>query len=167
MSDLLSNGMKFELLSNNTILIIQEVLKNQRLLKLINYASTYPLEESDIAKPDNLVTTKIFPTPFFADVQEVESVQLRVFFEMGEIQNGKILGSILVFQIIIPNSWWLIKIDDYDLALRPYLIMAELVNQFEKKSISTVGVLRFSRFRYSYVNEQVTAYELYSDMMSL
>ena len=167
MSDLLSKGMKFELLSDNTILIINELIKNQRLLKLIHYADSEPLEQPDIANPGGLVTTKIFPTPFFANVPEIESVQLRAFFDMGEIKNAKILGSMLVFQIIIPNSWWLIKTDSYDLAIRPYLIMAEIVNQFEGISVGTVGRLRFINFKYDYVNEQVTAYELFADMMTL
>jgi len=163
----LSKGIKFELLSDNAILIINEILDNQRLLKLIHYGDDEPLEQIDITNPGGLVLSKIFPTPFFEDVPEVESIQLRVFFDYGTIQNGHILGSNVVFQIIIPNAWWTIRKENGALAVRPYLIKAELVNQFEGKSISTAGVLRFVNFKYGYVNEHVTAYELIADMMTL
>ncbi len=159
--------MKFELLSDNTILIIDEILKNQRLLKLINYGGSTPINQDDIAVPNNLVLSKIFPTPFFESVQEIESAQLRVFFNAGHIQNRKILGSSVVFQVVVPNDWWLIRKEDNKQAIRPYEILGEIVNQFEDKSIQTVGVLRFINFRYGYVNEHVTAYELVADMMTL
>ncbi len=159
--------MKFELMSNNVILIINQILQNQRLLKLINYGGKTPLSEPDIGNPGGLVMQKIFPMPFFEDVPKVESIQLRVFFHSGEIQHGKILGSNIVFQIITPNAWWDIYKEDNELAIRPYLIKAEIVNQFEGQSISTVGRLRFRNFQYGYVNEHVTAYELIAEMMTL
>lgn len=158
--------MKFELLSDNISIIINEILSNERLIKLINNADKSPLA-TNVGNPQKLILNKIFPTPFFEDVETVEGIQIRIFFDNGEMQNRAILGSEIVFQIITPNDWWLIRKENDREAVRPYEIMSEIVNQFEDKSISTVGILKFHRFRYGYVNDQVTAYELFANMSTI
>lgn len=159
--------MKFKLLSKNTMVLIEKVLENQNLLKLINYNSKTPLNEKDIANKGALVMRKIIPAPFTGVVPEDQETNLRIFFPSGDLQNRAVLDSVVVFQIVVHNDLWTIADKDGNRVLRPYEIMSEIVETFEDKTIKTLGVLHFKRFRYQYIDKDYGLYNLEAEMTTL
>lgn len=159
--------MKFELLSKNTMVLIDEVLKNQNLLKLIEYNDRNPLSGDDIVNRGALVMNKIIPAPFTGVVPKEQQTNLRIFFPDGRLQNRAVLDSTVVFQIVVHNNLWTISNKNRDRVLRPYEIMSELVKVFEDKSIKTLGVIHFKRFKYQYIDKDYGIYNLEAEMTTL
>ena len=74
--------MKLENLSPNTILLIKEIFKNQCLLKLIHYNTTFPLNETNIRNFGSMFMDKIIPAPFTGFVPQEQKTILYVSFQM-------------------------------------------------------------------------------------
>ena len=162
----MNKNSKFELLSKNTMVLIDEILKNQNLLKLIDSNSRRPLQESDIVKVGTLVWNKIIPAPFTGDVPENQETNLRIYFPDGRLENRVVLDTNIVFQTVMHKELWQIFKGE-NKAMRPYEIMSEIVNMFENKSICTLGVLHFKRFDYKYIDKDYGLYNLHAEMMTL
>lgn len=160
--------MKFYDLSPNSIIIIDEMLKNDRLVNLIGYDNLTPYSSPVVAEADkgSLVMSRIFPIPVTGDIAIEKHTEVRVFFPQGDIKNKKIMGNVVVFQIITHSDLWLIK-DGDEKRIRPYDIMHEIVEVFENKSHGTLGVLHFMDYKYIRVNKDFSGYELIADMMTI
>lgn len=142
------------------MLLIDEILENQDLLKLINYNSTRPLGEPDIVRTGALVMNKIIPAPVTQEVPLVEQTNLRVFFPYGHLKNRVVLDSTLVFQVVLHKNLWNIYRPNGEKAIRPYEIMNEIVNTFEDKTIKSLGVIHFKNYRYGDIDKDYGVYNL-------
>lgn len=159
--------MNLKLLSTNSIILIDEMLKNQNLIKMIEYNSRDPLSEPDIARTGALVMNKIIPAPLTSDVPEREEVNVRVFFPEGSLQNRKVLDTEIHFQVVYHNNLWMIKDEDGNKAFRPYKIIDEIVNVFQDRTIDTLGVIHFDRFYHRHVNKDYGVYILKAVMTTI
>lgn len=143
---------KLELLSDNLVLIINKLLENDNLCKLIYYNSKNPYNELPISnKNETLMLTKIFPYPFNEKVETELGTQLHIFYPELEIQNNVVVEEVVVFvDIIVGKTLWLIN--DGQPKVRPYEIAKEIVNIFHDKSIDTLGQLDFFTIQQLNVN---------------
>jgi len=136
---------KLEYLSENIILILQQIMNQQDLCKLIYYNDKNPLSQLDLDLPaSGLLLTKIFPYPADDEVVIEEGTQLRVWVPGGVFKGADISINDIYLDIVITKNLFLIN--DGKPQLRPYMIMKELIKAFDGISIDTVGRLNFNRF---------------------
>ena len=159
--------MKFDLLSRNNMLLIEECLKHQDLLKLIDINTTTPFSSPDIENVGSLVMRKIFPTPATLEVPTEQETNLRIFFPFGSLQNRAVLDSRVSFQIVLHNNLWNIRREDGLRGIRPYEIMNKIVDIFEDKSIKSLGVLHFVNYSWQHINKDYSLYNLEADIFTL
>lgn len=159
--------MKFDLMSRNTMILIDECLKNQSLIKLIDYNGMKPSSQPDIKNKGRLVMNKIFPSPATLEVPTDQQTNLRIFFSSGVLQNDEVLNSQIVFQVVLHNNLWNIVREDGGKAIRPLDIMSEIVDIFEKKTISTLGVIHFDNYSWQHIDKDYSLYNLNATAMTL
>lgn len=163
--------MKFDLLSRNSIILLEELISDQTLAKLISINTTKPLDADDIKNTGSLILKNIFPTPYNSNVPIEQKVELRAFFSNGLLQNKEVLNTQIYFQLILHRDLWLIETKDskgeYQKRIRPYDIMDRIVSLYENKSIGTLGKLNFEGFSYDHVDKDYGFYTLVANMMTL
>ena len=160
--------MKFDLLSRNTMVLVDEILENQNLLKLVDSNKSNPIEQLDIKNKGSLMMNKIIPAPLTGQVPQDQQTNLRVFFPQGKLQNRAVLNSMIVFQVVTHKDLWMIRVGkDKDKKLRPYEIMSEIVNTFEGKTIKTLGVIHFKRFFFQHLDKDYGVYNLEAEMTTI
>lgn len=155
-----------ELMSDNLAIILGELINNQNIVKYISYNVKDPLSQPDITLPaKNLVESKIHPYPFDPITTTEESVEIRVYYPEGVIDGSKAIVETTVFvDIVCAKSLWLIN--DGKSAIRPYMIMKELFQHFNKNSVSTVGRLDIQGFSHLHVNDRFDAIRLHTEMVT-
>ena len=155
---------RYELLSDNLILIIKEIMKNEKLCKLIDNNNNTPL--SNINPTTNLLNVKIFPYSFDPEAVIEKQTQLRVFYPSGRIKNRVIEDTDICFDIVIHKDLHLIGIDNRS-CLRELEIMSELLNTFEDKSISTLGIIKFTNFVSLNINREFDCFRVLGKIMTI
>lgn len=163
--------MKFDLLSRNAIVLLEQIISDQTLAKLIKNNTSKPLDAIDIENTAILINDFIFPTPYNSDVPQVQKTELRVFFPNGVLQNKEVLNTDVCFQILMHRDLWLIQAKDdrnkYQKRIRPYEIMHRLVEIYENKSIGTLGKIKFVGYTYKHIDKDYGMYTLVGQMMTL
>lgn len=159
--------MKLGLLSPNLVLLLQEILANQKICKLINYDQKNPYSQPDI-EPFSLLLNKVFPFPFDPNSTTDEGTQLRVYYQDTNLKNNQIIEDTTIFFDIIcaktPNIWLM---DDGESKIRPYEILSELVTHLSDRSIETLGKVRFKRFVHVNVNKEFDCIRLIGDVFTI
>lgn len=156
---------KLELLAPNLKIILNQLVNNQKICKLIYYNSTDALSQPDLVLPQNsLINTKIFPYPFNINYQGGECTQIRVYYPKADFENNEVtVNEDIYFDTICHKNLWLIS----GSSIRPYTIASEIFNIFSKNSIETLGILHFVTLRHVYINENYDAIRLVARMMTL
>ena len=140
--------------SQNVVTAINELINDQELVKLIHYNDYNPYAKPDLQLPATfLINKKIFPYPFNPLIQTEASCQLRVFYASGYFANDETFSpSRLFFEIVVHKDLWLINNGTQSL-IRPYEILNRLQVIFHKRSIGTLGRLRFRPWSFGFGNE--------------
>lgn len=155
----------FDILNNNTAILLIELEKNQNLKKLVKVKDDNPLGYDNIL--EKMMYEELQPYPFSPEsVPESDQVILRVYIESGKFDEAMvIMGEIpVLFDIIVPVSMWTVnapRATDGKLVkqIRPMLIAKEIMETFKAdakipaESKSTLGRLRFTDFVQLPVNE--------------
>lgn len=155
---------KLSLLSPNLVLILTEILNNQKICKYLMYNDSNPLSNPDITNPYGMMLKYVFPTPFDPELQNDDTSSIRVFYLHGDLEKEYPVGENmkLLFDIVVAKVHWLIN--DGQPKIRPLEIMSELVNSMDNKVIGTVGKLHFLNFGYMAINNQFDGYRLVAEM---
>lgn len=154
-------------LSSNLVILLEEILKNQNICKLLYYQDSNPYNKPDIDSK-SLMFNHIFPFPFDVEAQHKENVQLRVYF--SEIRFGKhqkLEFSVLNFDIICSKSKEVWLFNDGEPKIRPYELLSELMSHLSERSIETLGVIRFLKSFPIYVNNDFHGIRLTADVMTI
>lgn len=116
--------------------IIEKILENQDLCKLLYYNSYTPLDESNIPDTSILMMDKIFPLPKNTFAEDEKSNRLNLYFQSSEPYTNSGFRSInLTIDIISHLDNWLI-----DSAIRPYIITSEVDEIFNNQFISDLSM---------------------------
>lgn len=160
--------MKFELLSDNLVVFLEEIIKNQDLCKLIKYDTYNPLSEEDLILPqDVLINERLFPVPLNPDILDDDCTQINVFYPRGDFDGSGVINiNALFVDIVVARSLYLINIDGKS-KVRAYEIMKEIVKTFEGKSISTLGKLHFLSWVHIQANKKFEVIRLITDVMQV
>lgn len=148
---------KLELLAPNLIIVLIQLVNNQKICKLINHNSPNALDQPDLILPQNsLINNKVFPFPFPINFQGEECTNIRVYYPRVDFKNNEVvIDEEIWFDIVCANNLWLIPG-----TVRPYLIASEIVNIFRRKSIETLGRMQFITMLHVRINENYDAIRL-------
>ncbi|MEK5036301.1 hypothetical protein MKY96_33150 [Paenibacillus sp. FSL R7-0302] len=156
----------FELMSDNLVILLGEIIKNQNIVKYVSNNVKNPLSQPDILLPaKNLIGSKLHPYPFDPVTTPEDSVEIRVYYPEGAIDDSRaVLQTTIYVDIVCAKSLWLIN--DGKSGVRPYMIVHELFRQFNKKSVSTIGRLDITGFDHLHVNDKFDAIRLHTQMVT-
>ena len=138
--------------------IMNSLLENQPLLRLLKYADENPLSSihEDIDKKE-VKFKNIKVTPLVKEDNDNTESEIVLLFESGSIIENKdfkdIKFSILVYT---PLSEWLINED----SLRPFLIMSEIEKTLKGKRINGIGILDYQGFDLNIITDVISCYKM-------
>ena len=122
-------------------IIIDNMLKNERLKRLLHYTSPDALERPNISEDESLAligkNIKIIPK-LYVDKSVLNYIIIS-FDNFTETNNPEFRDNIVEFDIICHFDQWQMR----DFALRPYKIAAEIDTIFDNKKLTGLGRLEF------------------------
>lgn len=141
----------FSVMGENTFIIANKLIQNQRLCRLLKYPTKDPFKEIDpiTNKPQpnvdglDLIHKQILIVPkVFDDSTEKMSYVISVFNDFSvSTLNPEFKYSTIRFDIACPYDEWILN----ERSLRPYLIMEEIDKMFNKSKLKGIGNLQFHR----------------------
>ena len=122
-------------------IIIDNMLKNERLKRLLHYTSPDALERPNISEDESLAligkNIKIIPK-LYVD-KSVLNYIIVSFDNFTETNNPEFRDNVVEFDLICHFDQWQMR----DFALRPYKIAAEIDTIFDNKKLTGLGRLEF------------------------
>lgn len=155
--------MKMELMSKNIVGMMQELIKNQGLVRLIANDDSEPLVKN-INNPSGLLMNRIHPVPFDIDATTLDGTFIRIYYNQGDIGGSEtITESQVHIDIICSRNLWLIKDDMKRSTIRPYEIMGRVIDMLGKNSTNNTIRLEFNGYQHLYINSKFDCIRLYAN----
>ena len=140
---------RFSVMGENTFLIANKLMQNQRICRLLKYQTRNPFAQEENGKLQkdvdgtDLIHKQILIVPkIFDDSTEKMSYIVSVFDDFAvNALNPEFKLSTLRFDIACPYDEWILN----DRSLRPYLIMEEIDKMFNEGKLKGIGTLQFWR----------------------
>jgi len=134
----------FKELNTNLNLVIQMMLENKNLCKLLTYDTPDALQKPDLIGYEDyngLLYTRIFPYPKdITNRTEANSIILVGLDNFNPIGNT-FVSNLLRFRILCHESLWDMNDNGMGMKLRPYLIMQEIANLYNNQRVVGIGKL--------------------------
>ena len=128
-------------MEKDTGIIINEMLKNNRLKKLLYYTTSDAMEKPNLTEDQSLsllgTNIKIVPK-LYVDGSVLNYVLIN-FDNFTPSENPEFRDNTIQFDIICHFDQWNLK----DYALRPYKIAGEIDSMFNLKKLTGIGYLEF------------------------
>lgn len=128
-------------MEKDTGIIINEMLKNNRLKKLLYYTTSDAMEKPNLTEDESLsllgTNIKIVPK-LYVDGSVLNYVLIN-FDNFIPSENPEFRDNTIQFDIICHFDQWNLK----DYALRPYKIAGEIDSMFNLKKLTGIGYLEF------------------------
>ena len=122
-------------------IIINEILKNNRLKKLLYYTTSDAMEKPNLTEDESLsllgTNIKIVPK-LYVDGSVLNYILIN-FDNFTPSENPEFRDNTIQFDIICHFDQWNLK----DYALRPYKIAGEIDSMFNLKKLTGIGYLEF------------------------
>lgn len=138
--------------------IMNRLLSNQELLKLLYYTDKDPLNHPDFTKDE--VREKFFEklikiVPKVGPKETAASlIVLRV--ESGSLNdNDEFKDFIIKIEVFVPMTQWIIK----DSNLRPFAILGAIQETLNGKTINGLGKMYGGDFDLNFLTEEISCYE--------
>lgn len=153
---------KLEYFSQDLVSIIDRVINNPEIAKLVHYDLKNPFQQPQVSNPYDLMLTRIYPYPFELNFVQEDCSQIRIYYSGGNIDDVVVEEMEVIFDILVAKNLWLIKgSDGVSSSIRPYEIMKYIVNDFIQNDIT---LLNFTSFRHLSVNDKYDAIQLSADL---
>lgn len=125
----------------DTGIIVNEILKNNRLKKLLYYTSSDAMEKPNLTEDQSLslLGTNIKIVPKLYVDGSVKNYVLINFDNFTPSENPEFKDNTIQFDIICHFDQWNLR----DYALRPYKIAGEIDSMFNLKKLTGIGYLEF------------------------
>lgn len=128
-------------MEKDTGIIINEILKNNRLKKLLYYTTSDAMEKPNLTEDESLsllgTNIKIVPK-LYVDGSVLNYILIN-FDNFIPSENPEFRDNTIQFDIICHFDQWNLK----DYALRPYKIAGEIDSMFNLKKLTGIGYLEF------------------------
>ena len=125
----------------DTGIIVNEILKNNRLKKLLYYTTSDAMEKPNLTEDESLsllgTNIKIVPK-LYVDGSVLNYILIN-FDNFTPSENPEFRDNTIQFDIICHFDQWNLK----DYALRPYKIAGEIDSMFNLKKLTGIGYLEF------------------------
>jgi len=155
----------FEKLESMTMLIVEMLLANQQLCKLIYYKEYNPLAEPDLPDTRILLNDRIFPLPKQPNSDNKQTAIVNTYFECSEpYQNSGFRQVFLRFDIMCSLDVWMI-----DNGVRPYAISHNIDKMFNDKLIPELSIkaVRFTDWKNARFSDAFYGYSLWYELSNL
>ena len=128
-------------MEKDTGIIINEILKNNRLKKLLYYTTSDAMEKPNLTEDESLslLGTNIKIVPKLYVDGSVKNYILINFDNFTPSENPEFRDNTIQFDIICHFDQWNLR----DYALRPYKIAGEIDSMFNLKKLTGIGYLEF------------------------
>lgn len=145
-------------LEKDAALIINKMLKNKRLQKLLYYADRHCLELPDLTQEQafGLINKQIRLTPQLLIDPEILSYVVISFDQFLPNSNPQFRDNLIVFNIICHYDQWNLG----DFKLRPFVIAGEIDAMLNNKHLTGIGTLEFVRAYKTSVNDELAGFSL-------
>lgn len=150
---------RFAVMGENLFKIVNKLITNQRVCRLLKYQNADPFDES---LPDidgiELINSSIVITPKYPEFDNIERSYIQVLFNnySVNIANPDFKTATLRFDIVCPYTEWVLNSDN----LRPYLLMQEVDTMFNQAKLSGLGNLQFLTSSPLALSPQMGGYQL-------
>lgn len=122
--------------------IVNKILKNDRLKKMLHYTSRDCLSKPNLTEDESLElfgkNIKLIPK-LFVDGDALNYILINFDNFAANNTNPQFRDNIIVFDIVCHFDQWNLK----DFELRPYKIAAEIDTMFNNKKLTGIGTLQF------------------------
>lgn len=146
-------------LGENAQKIIQRLMANQDLVKLLYYTDKDPLSQPDLTNDQlkNEVFEKLIKIVPRVGPKETANSIVAVRFVRGRrnYQNKEFENISVAIETFVPMTQWLIKGTN----LRPFAIMGEIQKSLNDKTINGLGKMVGGDFDLNFLTEEISAYE--------
>jgi hypothetical protein len=141
--------------NENLMDILDKLISNQNLCKLLYYDSSDPLKENDIADTKILLKKNIIPKPFM-QIANTQSVSfLTVYFDNFRFRNNDYQDGSIVCNVVCHETLWEIKG-----GLRPYSVISELENMFSNQKVLGIGKTQLDSIKQVWINDNYKGYQV-------
>lgn len=128
-------------LNKDMKILVNKILSNQRLKKLLYYQVKDPLSKPNLTEEESLSLfgQQIKMVPKLYVDKDLLTYMIISFDNFIESSNPQFRDNIIEFDIICHFDSW--QLNDFD--LRPYRIAAELDSMLDKQKLTGIGLLEF------------------------
>lgn len=162
----MSNKPDVTVLSRATVTVMEQLINNQNLVKLLYYNSKYPYNEPDLSLPaTDLINTKIHPTAFNPNAPNENHAEVNVIFPLVAFKNNqRQLEGRLYFEVVCSKDAQIIHNNGSDIQIRPLSIINEIVGIFVDESYPSVGEMIFQTIRQRPANDKYDVWILEAEV---
>ena len=140
--------------------IMKRLQANQNLMKLLYYTDPDPLSQEDFTPAevrDKIYEKLIKIVPRVGPHETATSVvSIRVESALRNRANTEFNNITLKIEVFVPLTQWFIK----DENLRPFAIMAEILNSLNGKVIDGIGRMEGGDFLLNFLTDEIAAFEM-------
>lgn len=162
--------MRFDSLSKNVVNVMKTLSNNQGLLQLLVNDVDNPFDPNlPVINPANVINPKhqlcrIKPYPFDVEATETNGSFIRVYYNYGDLDESEVISeTTLHIDIVVAKELWLIKGE----MIRPYEIMARVIDMVGKRAVGNGIKLKMSGFQHLAVNTKFDAVRITSEYMTV
>lgn len=146
-------------LGENLQKIMTRLMANDRLVNLLYYTDKDPLSQPYLTKEQKqeLIFEKLIKVvPRIGPKEDAKSVIVIKAVRANKIPNNTEFKNVKIqVEVIVPLTQWFIK----DSNLRPYLILGEIEESLNEKTVNGLGKMVGGDFDTNFFTDEVSAFE--------
>ena len=148
-----------EELGRNLQKIVNRLIANDDLIKLLYYTDENPIEHQPLSLEDKnkLVFEKLIKTvPRVGTKDTANSVVVVYVQKANRIAGNKEFKNVrILVDVVVPLTQWYIMSDN----LRPFAILGQIQNSLNEKTVNGLGKISGGDFELNFVTDDVICYQ--------
>lgn len=140
--------------------IINRLMSNQNLMKLLYYTDKDPLAQPDLTEEqlDKEILEKLVKVvPRVGPKEDAKSMLgMRIVRGTQNSENMEFRDIMIQMEVFVPMTQWLIKNSN----LRPFCIMGEILKTINNKNINGLGRITGGNFDLNFLTDEMSCYEM-------
>lgn len=140
--------------------IINRLMSNQNLMKLLYYTDKDPLAQPDLTEEqlDKEILEKLIKiVPRVGPKEDAKSMLgMRIVRGTQNSENMEFRDIMIQMEVFVPMTQWLIKNSN----LRPFCIMGEILKTINNKNINGLGRITGGNFDLNFLTDEMSCYEM-------
>ena len=146
-------------LGENLQKIVHRLMSNDRLVNLLYYTDKDPLNQPYLTweQKQELVFEKLIKmVPRIGPKEDAKSIVVIKAVQAGKVPNNTEFKNVKIqIEVFVPLTQWFIK----DSNLRPFLILGEIEESLNNKTVNGLGKMIGGDFDTNFFTEEISAFE--------